>query len=147
MSDTHDEAHTGAIKNPKQFLTSTILAFVLPIFIIIGLVVFVAVTVVVHACEQHGSRRGARCRDVEVGEAHPAARQGVKMGGRDFTPKGADIGEAPVIGDQHHDVRACVSGGLHKERSAQSQHQEPEPFQHHAAALTVFFVVSTGSRA
>ena len=41
MSDTHDEAHTGAIKNPKQFLTSTILAFVLPIFIIIGLVVFV----------------------------------------------------------------------------------------------------------
>jgi len=41
MSDTHDDAHTGAIKNPKQFLTSTVLAFVLPIFIIIGLVVFV----------------------------------------------------------------------------------------------------------
>ena len=38
MSDTHDDAHTGAIKNPKQFLTSTVLAFVLPIFIIIGLV-------------------------------------------------------------------------------------------------------------
>jgi len=41
MSDTPDDAHTGAIKNPKQFLTSTILAFVVPIFIIIGLVVFV----------------------------------------------------------------------------------------------------------
>ena len=41
MSDTHDEAHTGAIKNPKQFLTSTFLGFVLPIFIIIGRVVFV----------------------------------------------------------------------------------------------------------
>jgi len=41
MSDNHEEAHTGAIKNPKQFLASTVLAFVLPIFIIIGLVVFV----------------------------------------------------------------------------------------------------------
>ena len=41
MSETHDDAHAAAIKNPKQFLTSTILAFVLPIFIIIGLVVFV----------------------------------------------------------------------------------------------------------
>ncbi len=41
MSETHDDAHSAAIKNPKQFLTSTVLAFVLPIFIIIGLVVFV----------------------------------------------------------------------------------------------------------
>ncbi|MBS0509518.1 MAG: cytochrome c5 family protein [Proteobacteria bacterium] len=41
MSDNHDEAHTGAIKNPKQFLASTVTAFVVPIFIIIGLVVFV----------------------------------------------------------------------------------------------------------
>lgn len=41
MSDNHDEAHTGAIKNPKQFLASTVFAFVVPIFIIIGLVVFV----------------------------------------------------------------------------------------------------------
>lgn len=41
MSDKHDEAHSGAIKNPKQFLTSTVLGFVVPIFIIIGLVVFV----------------------------------------------------------------------------------------------------------
>ena len=31
---------------------------------------------------------------MEVGEAHPAARQGVEMRGRNFTPKGADIGEA-----------------------------------------------------
>ena len=42
MSDNHDEAHTGAIKNPKQFLLSTVLGFVVPIFIIIGLVVFVS---------------------------------------------------------------------------------------------------------
>lgn len=42
MSDNHDEAHTRAIKNPKQFLLSTVLGFVVPIFIIIGLVVFVS---------------------------------------------------------------------------------------------------------
>ncbi|MBS0608329.1 MAG: cytochrome c5 family protein [Proteobacteria bacterium] len=41
MSDTHDEAHTGMIKSPKQFLLSAIFAFVVPVFIIIGLVVFV----------------------------------------------------------------------------------------------------------
>ncbi|ADU98223.1 cytochrome c5 family protein [Alicycliphilus denitrificans] len=41
MSDTHDEAHSGMIKSPKQFLLSAIFAFVLPVFIIIGLVVFV----------------------------------------------------------------------------------------------------------
>lgn len=41
MSDTHDDAHSGMIKSPKQFLLSAIFAFVLPVFIIIGLVVFV----------------------------------------------------------------------------------------------------------
>lgn len=41
MSDTHDEAHSGMIKSPKQFLLSAIFAFVVPVFIIIGLVVFV----------------------------------------------------------------------------------------------------------
>ena len=38
MSDTHDE---GVIKTPKQLLISTIFAFVLPVFVIIGLVMFV----------------------------------------------------------------------------------------------------------
>jgi cytochrome c5 len=43
MSDTthaseHDEAHTGPIKTPKQLLVAVLFSFVLPIFIIIGLV-------------------------------------------------------------------------------------------------------------
>jgi cytochrome c5 len=43
MSDTsnasvHDEAHTGPIKNPKQLLLAVFFSFVVPIFIIIGLV-------------------------------------------------------------------------------------------------------------
>jgi cytochrome c5 len=37
----HDEAHTGPIKTPKQLLIVSIFAFVLPVFIIIGLVYFV----------------------------------------------------------------------------------------------------------
>lgn len=41
MSDTHEEAHTGPIKNPKQLLVTVLLSFVLPVFAIIGLVVFV----------------------------------------------------------------------------------------------------------
>jgi len=37
----HDEAHTGPIKTPKQLLLAVLYSFVVPIFIIIGLVYFV----------------------------------------------------------------------------------------------------------
>ncbi len=35
-----DEAHTGPIKNPKQLLVSVFFSFIVPIFVIIGLVFF-----------------------------------------------------------------------------------------------------------
>ncbi|MCW5651883.1 MAG: cytochrome c5 family protein [Ramlibacter sp.] len=42
MSDnSHEEAHTGPIKNPKQLLLAVFFSFVIPVFIIIGLVYFV----------------------------------------------------------------------------------------------------------
>lgn len=42
MSDNHhEEAHTGPIKTPKQLLIASVAAFVLPVFIIIGLVFYV----------------------------------------------------------------------------------------------------------
>ena len=42
MSDNqHEEAHTGPVKTPKQFLMMVGYSFVLPVFIIIGLVFFV----------------------------------------------------------------------------------------------------------
>ena len=42
MSDsTHEEAHTGPIKTPKQLFWASMAAFVLPVFIIIGLVYYV----------------------------------------------------------------------------------------------------------
>ena len=42
MSDNHhEEAHTGPIKTPKQLLLAVAYSFILPVFIIIGLVYFV----------------------------------------------------------------------------------------------------------
>lgn len=42
MSDINqDEAHTGPIKTPKQLLLAAFFAFVVPVFIIIGLVAYV----------------------------------------------------------------------------------------------------------
>ena len=42
MSDNHhEEAHTGPIKNPKQLLVAVLFSFVVPIFAIIGLVLYV----------------------------------------------------------------------------------------------------------
>lgn len=40
-ANVHDEDHTGPIKTPKQLLQAVFLSFVVPIFIIIGLVYFV----------------------------------------------------------------------------------------------------------
>lgn len=40
-ANVHDEDHTGPIKNPKQLLLAVAFSFVLPVFIIIGLVYFV----------------------------------------------------------------------------------------------------------
>jgi cytochrome c5 len=37
----HEEAHTGPIKNPKQLLLAVFFSFVIPIFLIIGLVYYV----------------------------------------------------------------------------------------------------------
>jgi cytochrome c5 len=41
MSDQHEEAHTGPVKTPKPFLTVVVLSFIVPIFVIIGLVNYV----------------------------------------------------------------------------------------------------------
>ncbi len=42
MSDNHqEEAHTGPIKTPKQLMWASLAAFVIPVFIIIGLVAYV----------------------------------------------------------------------------------------------------------
>ncbi|RFO94793.1 cytochrome c5 family protein [Rhodoferax lacus] len=40
-ANVHEEDHTGPIKNPKQLLLAVAYSFILPVFIIIGLVYFV----------------------------------------------------------------------------------------------------------
>jgi cytochrome c5 len=40
-ANVHDEAHTGPVKNPKQLLLTVFFSFVVPIFVIIGLVIYV----------------------------------------------------------------------------------------------------------
>lgn len=40
-ANVHDEAHTGPIKSPKQLLLAVFFSFVIPIFVIIGLVHYV----------------------------------------------------------------------------------------------------------
>ena len=42
QASDHDDAHTGPVKNPRQLLVTVFFSFVLPIFIIIGLVYYVA---------------------------------------------------------------------------------------------------------
>lgn len=42
MSSTHNEAaHTGPIKTPKQLLTAVLYAFIVPVIVIIGLVMYI----------------------------------------------------------------------------------------------------------
>jgi cytochrome c5 len=41
QSTAHDEAHTGPVKTPKQLLLGVSFSFVVPIFVIIGLVYYV----------------------------------------------------------------------------------------------------------
>jgi cytochrome c5 len=41
MSENHEEAHTGPIKTPRQLLMAVFYSFVVPVFIIIGLVYYV----------------------------------------------------------------------------------------------------------
>ena len=42
QASDHDDAHTGPVKNPRQLLVTVFFSFVLPIFVIIGLVYYVA---------------------------------------------------------------------------------------------------------
>ena len=61
--------------------------------------------VVVPPGEQARSGGRADRRGVEVGEAESAAGQPVQVGGVEVRAVGAEVGEAEVVEDDHHDVR------------------------------------------
>ena len=43
---------------------------------------------------------------MEIGKPGATPRQRVQVGRVDFAAKGAQVGKAPVVGHQHHQVRA-----------------------------------------
>jgi cytochrome c5 len=84
MSDQHhEEAHTGPIKTPKQLLVAVFYSFVLPVFIIIGLVVYVTSDYKPQAgssTDQEAiAARIQKVGSVEIKDANRAARSGEEV--------------------------------------------------------------------
>ncbi|MDF1484579.1 c-type cytochrome [Ramlibacter sp. H39-3-26] len=106
MSEIHaaEEAHTGPIKNPKQLLATVFFAFVVPIFGIIGLVVFVtsgdkpaagAVNV-----EKAIAERIQKVGSVEIRDANRPLRSGEDVFKAQCTAcHTAGVAGAPKLGD------------------------------------------------
>lgn len=80
MSDNHNEsheAHTGPIKTPKQLLVAVFFSFVVPVFIIIGLVAYVT--------RHNLPEAGAQSTPAEVAERiHPVAAVEVRDANREL---------------------------------------------------------------
>ena len=94
MSDTshataHDEAHTGPIKTPKQLLLAVLFSFVVPIFVIIGLVYFVTSANKPQAGsvdpEQAVASRIQKVGTVEIRDANRAMKTGEQVFGAQCT--------------------------------------------------------------
>jgi len=80
MSDsTQEEAHTGPIKTPKQLLLAVLFAFVVPVFIIIGLVAYVVAENKPAGSTQAESQAlgGVTAQDTEKGVAERIRKVGV----------------------------------------------------------------------
>ena len=87
MSDNHhdsahEEAHTGPIKTPKQLLLASFFSFVVPIFLIIGLVTYVTSankTAPGSATEKAVSERIQKVGSVEIRDANRPLREGAEV--------------------------------------------------------------------
>jgi len=76
----HEEDHTGPIKTPKQLLLAVLYSFVLPVFIIIGLVAYVTSANKPQAGSSNEpeaiAARIQKVGSVEIKDANRAARSG-----------------------------------------------------------------------
>ena len=76
----HEEDHTGPIKTPKQLLVAVLYSFVLPVFIIIGLVAYVTSANKPQAGSstepEAVAARIQKVGSVEIKDANRAARSG-----------------------------------------------------------------------
>lgn len=107
MSDnTHEEAHTGPIKNPKQLLLAVFMSFVVPIFAIIGLVYYVssapktAPGVSEDALAQAVEHRIQKVGVVEIRDANRALKTGEQVfAAQCGACHTAGVAGAPKLGD------------------------------------------------
>ena len=83
MSDQHEEAHTGPVKTPKQFLTVVVLSFIVPIFVIIGLVNYIGTQNKPSAGADNSAEavaaRIAKVGTVQVKDANRVAKTGEEV--------------------------------------------------------------------
>ncbi|WP_347645316.1 c-type cytochrome, partial [Comamonas thiooxydans] len=79
----HEEAHTGPIKKPKQLLLAVFFSFVVPIFVIIGLVKFVTSSDTTGAgtanAEMAKAMRLQKVGTVEIRDANRPLRGGAEV--------------------------------------------------------------------
>ena len=79
----HEEAHTGPIKKPKQLLLAVFFSFVIPIFVIIGLVKFVTSTDTTGAgtgnAEMAKAMRLQKVGSIEIRDANRPLRAGAEV--------------------------------------------------------------------
>ena len=104
MSDHNEEAHTGPIKTPKQLLIATLLAFVVPVFIIIGLVYYVTSAPKPSAgtsnIEKSVTERIQKVGAVEIRDANRPLRSGEEVfKGQCSACHATGVAGAPKFGD------------------------------------------------
>jgi cytochrome c5 len=105
MSEQQHEDHTGPIKTPKQMMWVSVFSFVLPVFIIIGLVFFVTSDKKPAAgatnMEKSVSERVQKVGTVEIRDANRALKSGEAVYQAQCAAcHGAGVAGAPKLADK-----------------------------------------------
>lgn len=100
----HEEEHTGPIKNPKQLLAAVFFSFVVPVFIIIGLVYYVVSEAKPAAgsvnMEKTVAQRLQKVGTVEIRDANRELKNGEAVFKAQCTTcHTAGVAGAPKVGD------------------------------------------------
>ena len=103
-TESHDDAHSGPIKTPKQLLAAVFFSFVIPIFAIIGLVYYVTSANKTAPgavdTEKAVAMRIQKVGSVEIRDANRALRSGEEVYKAQCTAcHTAGVANAPKLGD------------------------------------------------
>jgi cytochrome c5 len=104
MSDHSHDSHTGPIKTPRQLMWTSFFSFVVPVFIIIGLVYFVTSAFKEGAGavdqEQAVAARIQRVGSVEIRDANRPLKEGSEVyAAQCIACHGAGLAGSPKFGD------------------------------------------------